>query len=402
MIFRTRIAWAAAALSGAAVLIAALSACGNGGASEPPQTSYDPAATSKLQFAVGVATISFAGGQKVAYGLNEVETLRQRNGLSGTLYNVPMIIGPSKFDVLYSTETGQEVQYAGNDLGTNHVTWGTLNNGNWIGSHRGGKDQSTSGAFGYGLCACNSDSGPPNGVSPLYVSYNLPIYGGGTLNWYGGPPAYPQEGPSVIALGWSGYSLGFTDFAVQPVIGTYHLYAAVPPAYDTPQDPTPSPNPNGTPTPPPGILAVGAQLTSLKALPAFATPSFKPDGKGGGIIGITVPAGAREAMVVAEAVNGGNGICGNAHIYDAYYTVVTHRTGAQKLVLADNLGLLTQSGQKTPTFCHRESYDMYAAAMDYPAYEASYPENLSQLPLIKGPNGQADVSTSDKLFGLYP
>ena len=62
-------------------------ACGNGGASEPPVTSFDPAATSKLQFAVGVATIASNGGQSIAYGLNIVETLRQQNGLSGTLYN---------------------------------------------------------------------------------------------------------------------------------------------------------------------------------------------------------------------------------------------------------------------------------------------------------------------------
>ena len=115
----------------------------------------------------------------------------------------------------------------------------------WIGPHRGGPKQSTSGAFGYGLCACNSDSGPPNGITPLYVAYDLPVYGDDDVNWYGGPPAFPQEGPSVIALGWQGYSLGFTDFAVKPVLGTYHLYAAVPPAYDTPQNPTPSPNPDG-------------------------------------------------------------------------------------------------------------------------------------------------------------
>jgi hypothetical protein len=386
----------------AALCVGGLSGCGNGGASEPPQTSYDPAATSKLEFAVGVATLSTSNGKKISYGLNEVEALRQRDGLSGTLYNVPMIVGPSSFDVLTSTESGGQVQGAGSDLGTNHITWGTLNQSLWIGAHRGGPKQSTTGAFGYGLCPCNSDSGPPNGTSPLYEAYNLPIYGNDPELWYGGPPAFPQEGPSVIALGWEGYSLGFTDFAVQPVVGTYHLYAAVPPAYDTPQNPTPSPNPNGTPTPPPGILAAGAQLTSLKALPPFDTPSFKPDGKGGGEIAIRVPAGAREAMVVVLAVHGGKGICAQSHIYDSYYTLVTHRVGAQRLTLADDLGPLTQSGKQTPTICHGEGYDVYAAAMDYPAYEASYPHNLSQLPLIEGPKGQADVSTSDKLLGLYP
>ncbi|MFY9710450.1 MAG: hypothetical protein WAK88_09810, partial [Candidatus Cybelea sp.] len=72
------------------------------------------------------------------------------------------------------------------------------------------------------------------------------------------------------------------------------------------------------------------------------------------------------------------------------------------LTLADTLGPLTQSGAKTPTICHGQSYDVYAAATDYPAYDSSYPQNLSELPLIKGPNGQADVSTSDKLGGQYP
>ncbi|MGB8151500.1 MAG: hypothetical protein WCE97_09950, partial [Candidatus Cybelea sp.] len=176
----------------------------------------------------------------------------------------------------------------------------------------------------------------------------------------------------------------------------------VPPAYDTPQNPTPSPNPDQSPTAPPGILVAGAQLTSLKALPQFATPTFTPDRKGGGSIGVTVPAGATEAMAVVYAVHGGNGTCGQAHQFDSYYTIVTHNAGAQKVTLADNLGPLTQSGKATPTICNGESYDIYAAAMDYPAYEASYPNNLSQLPLIKGPSGQADVSTSDKLFGTYP
>ena len=71
--------------------------------------------------------IASNNGQKIAYGLNEVETLRQSDGLSGVLYDVPMIIGPTSFDVLISTQTGNQVVAAGNDLGTNHITWGTLN-----------------------------------------------------------------------------------------------------------------------------------------------------------------------------------------------------------------------------------------------------------------------------------
>ncbi len=368
-------------------------------------TSYDPAATSKLQFAVGVATLSFDGGTSVGYGLNAVETLRQKDGLSGTLYNVPMIIGPTSFDVLISTETGNEVVAAGSDLGTNHITWGTLNQTMWIGPPRGPK-QSTTGAFGYGLCPCNSDSGPGNGFTPLFQAYYQPIYGNvpDLERWYGGPPAFPAAGPSLIALGWEGYSLGFTDFAVQPVLGTYHLYAAVPPAYDTPQNPTPSPGPNGTPSPPPGILAAGAQLANLTPLPALATPAFKADGRGGGTIDITVPAGATEALVVVRALgmSGKPGFCVQAHPSDAFYTVVTHKIGAQGLFLPDELGPLTQSGKKTRTICPKGSYQVYAVGADYPVYEASYPKNLSQLPLIKGPNGQADITTSDLLTGAYP
>ncbi|MGA8574975.1 MAG: hypothetical protein WB609_04710 [Candidatus Cybelea sp.] len=389
-----------------ATLIAALAivGCGGGGASEPTVTSSDPAATSKLQFAVGVATMSFNKGTSVAYGLNVVETLRQHDGLSGTLYNVPMIIGPSSFYVRTSTETGNDVQSAGSDFGTNHITWGTLNQSQWVPPAAGGLKRSTTGAFGYGLCACNSDSGPGNGTTPLFVAYNLPVYGNNEEFWYGGPPAYPAAGPQLIALGWFGYSLGFTDFAVTPVIGKYNLYAAVPPAYDTPQNPTPSPGPDGTPTPPPGILASGAQITNLTPLPQFPTPQFKPDRKGGGTVVVNVPAGASEALVVVRALGGsGSTSCvQSSHQNDAFYTVVAHHSGPQQLALPDEIGPLTQSGQKSVTICPQQTYQIYAAGVDYPAYEASYPNNLSQLPLIKGPNGQADVTTSDLLTAAYP
>jgi hypothetical protein len=197
--------------------------------------------------------------------------------------------------------------------------------------------------------------------------------------------------------------LGFTDFAVAPVVGAYNLYAAVPPAYDTPQNPTPSPNPQGTPSPPPGILAAAAQLTKLTPLRQFGTPAFRADGKGGGTITLTVPAGATEAMAEVRAVGGsGKGICVQSHLTDSFYTVVTHGSGPHALTLPDDIGPLTQSGHKTPTICPKGSYQVYAVGLDYPAFEASYPNNLSQLPLIDGSHGQADVTTSDLLSGQYP
>jgi hypothetical protein len=385
-----------------AACTALLVACGNGGSSEPPITSVDPVASSKMQLAVGVATMSFNSGQSVAYGLNTVLTLRQQDGLSGTLYNVPQILGPSNFNVLTSTETGNEVQSAGADLGTNHITWGTLNQSLWTGPPRGQK-ASTTGAFGYGFCPCNSDSGPQNGTAPLYQAFNLPVYGDSEQRFYGGPPSFPNFDPSLQALGFLGYSLGFTDFAVQPVIGTYRLYAAVPPAYTTPQNPVPTPGPDGTPTPGPGVLAASAQLTHLTPLPAFAIPSFVADGNGGGSVTLTVPQGATEALAIVRAVgNSGTGICLQAHTIDAFYTLVAHDAGTHTIALADNIGPKTGSNQPSATICPNGSYQVYAVAANYPMYESSYPNNLSQLPVIRGSNGQADVSTSDVLNGTYP
>lgn len=386
----------------AALVPAVLSGCGNGGASEPPVTSVDPAAVSKLQFAVGVATIASNNGQSVAYGLNTVVTLRQQDGLSGTLYNQPQIIGPSSFNVLTSTQTGNEVQFAGADLGTNHITWATLNQSQWTGPPRGIK-AATTGAFGYGFCPCNSDAGPTNGTASLYQAFNLPVYGSNLERFYGGPPAFPAVDPSVAALGFQGYSLGFTDFAIKPVIGAYHLYAAVPPAFTTPTNPTPSPGPDGTPTPPPGVLAASAQLVATAGLPPFSTPAFSPDGKGGGTIHLTVPPGAREAMAVLYAFGAsGVGSCVLSHTTDTYYTVLVHGTGKQTASLPDELGPQTQSGKPTATICSKGTYELYAVAANYPIFESAYPANLSELPKISGSNGQADVSTSDLLTGTYP
>ncbi|MBV8489810.1 MAG: hypothetical protein JO199_04695, partial [Candidatus Eremiobacteraeota bacterium] len=284
----------------------------------------------------------------------------------------------------------------------NHITWGTLNQPTWTGVARGVKAAST-GAFGYGFCPCNSDAGPVNGTSSVYQAFNLPIYGINEQLYYGGPPAFPQADPAVLALGWEGYSLGFTDFAVAPVIGTYALYAAVPPAYTTPQNPTPSPNPGGSPTPAPGVLAANAQLTKLAGLPVFQTPTFVADGKGGGTVSLTVPAGATEAMAIVVSKHGtGVGNCVIAHAKDAFYTMVAKGSGPHRLPLPDNIGPRTSSNQPSASLCPQSTYQVYAAATDYPAYEAAYPQNLSQLPHIRGSNGQADVTTSDTLNGVYP
>ena len=153
-----------------------------------------------------------------------------------------------------------------------------------------------------------------------------------------------------------------------PVLGTYHLYAAVPPAYDTPQNPTPSPNPNRIAYGAAGNPGRGrAADIVLKRSRSFATPTFTPDRKGGGSIGVTVPAGATEAMAVVYAVARAATAPAYKHTSSIpIYTIVTHNAGAQKLTLADNLGPLTQSGKATPTICNGESYDIYAVGDGLP------------------------------------
>lgn len=396
-----------------AAFAATLTACGMGGASEPSITEVAPAGpNTKMQFAVGIATISSLDGTSVEYGLNTVSTLRQSNGLSGALFTQPIIVGPTKFNF---TPTSSSVwQYVGADLGTNHVTWASLNNSHWVGINNGIAQGST-GVFGYGLCPCDSNAGPAGGTQPYYQAMNLPIGGLGTGAFssseffYGGPPAFPSIGQTLFETGFVGYSLGFTDFDVKPVVGAYHLYAAVPPAFTTPNNPTPQPGPNGTPTPGPGVLAATAQLTSLKPLPELGIPTFSPDGRGGGTATLIVPAGIHETMLVVGAqgcpvssIACQSDACDEAHSLSSWYTIVTMKSGTQKLTLPDTIGPVGSNGQASATICPGETYNVFAAGMDYPAYESSYPQNLSERPHITGPNGQADVTTSGLFSTSYP
>ena len=118
---------------------------------------------------------------------------------------------------------------------------------------------------------------------------------------------------------------------------------------------------------------------------------------------VHVPQGAVEAMVVIKALrDSGTGDCVLAHTSDAYYTIVAKHAGVSQAVLPDNIGPQTSTGQPSASICPEGAYQIYAAGTDYPAYEASYPVNLSQLPRIRASNGQADVTTSDILNGTYP
>jgi hypothetical protein len=150
------------------------------------------------------------------------------------------------------------------------------------------------------------------------------------------------------------------------------------------------------------MISSTAVLASLHALPAFPTPQFSPDGKGGGTISLHVPAGVREAVAVVRAIGAsGTGSCVLSHETDQYYTLVAHHDGTQRLNLDDKLGEST-SGTAMPSICPQQSFLVYAAGFNYPAYESAYPQNLDIAPRIAGSNGQADVTTSDALQASYP
>ena len=369
----------------AAIACASLSACGSGGASQLPVTTVDPVASNKLQFAVGTATFSSAGTTSI--GLNFVETLRQADGLSGSLFNVPVITMP--------TTAINTVNPASADANTNRVSQATLNvyagplPANLSSGGSGGFHPTipSAGAFGYGFCVCNANSGPVNGYPTLYLDPGVD----GTF--YGGAPAYPAATPDQTTAGFFGYSLGFTAYPIAPVTGTYRLDVAFPPDFQSLNNPS---NPTLTQT---------TQLVSTTGLPPYATPTFTPDGAGGGTITSPAPNGATEAFAVIEALPFAKpqqvDACTSAHTSPLFFTVRIP-IGAAGSTLPSALGPADSTGNATHTLCSNESYAIRAVGFDYPAFESGYPQNLSQTPTITSATGQADVTISDVVSGSYP
>ena len=388
-----------------------LSACSSSvSVNMPVPNPVDPVASNSLHFAVGTATISNQG--LTGIGLNVVETLRQSNGLSGTLFNVPTITGPASFAITATSPPLVSLDaiatLAGADFGSNRISQQTFDNTLATGYNplpqQGGNPTAiaTTGAFGYGLCACNANSGPINGFPQLYHAYLLPFYAvmkfgngpGGqslaNLQYYGGPPAFPSAPPEIAQKGFLGYSVGFSDFAIAPAAGQYRLDVALPPDFNTPAN-------AATPT-----LSATAQLSTTQGLPVFPVPQFHSDVGGGGTIIVNVPAGVTEAMVfIQEGQTAPSGIaspyCPAGLTIPTYYTFFVKGSGVQSITVPDSI-----SPNGGPTLCSGAPFFVYAAGFDYPAFEAAYPQSTTQNPAItNGTNGQADVTTSDALAVTY-
>lgn len=364
---------------------ALLCACGTGAASQIPVATVDPVASNKLQFAVGTATFSNAGTASI--GLNFVETLRQSNGLSGSLFNVPVITMP--------TTVVNNVGVSA-DTNTNRVTQATLNtyegplppNLSSGGSGTFHPALPSAGAFGYGFCVCNANSGPVNGYPTLFLDP------GRFGMFYGGAPAYPAATPDQTLAGFFGYSLGFTAYPIAPAPGTYKLDVAFPPDFQT----------SNTATAP--TLTQTTQLVSTAGLPQFAIPSFVPDGQGGGALSSSVPGGVTEAFAFIEAAPFSKAQqvdpCTTAHSSTFFFTVRLSLNPGGVAVLPPALGPADATGKATRTLCSQELYTIRAVGFDYPAFESGYPQNLQQTPTITAPTGQADVTISDSLSSTYP
>jgi len=371
----------------AAVLVVAGCGSGNVGV-EPAIGSSNPVATSKLQFAVGIATINEADVSQVVSVINTAETLRQPDGLSAVLVDTPYITGPPGFVGQPNPILGgptRIISGSGPNVPCNKTTM-TCNGG----------------AFGFGFAP---DNAIPSQQQPSFAQYAQPVAVGNqdqlrTLPYYGGEPAFPTFDNGTFPAGFEGYSPGFVTFQTAPVLGTYQLEVDIPTGPGTF-----------------GKITTNAVLSTLTGLPPMNSPTAFPDANqdGGLLIDVTVPAGVTQTWVIIQDAGG----CypqtqGNAS-NNQFYTVLTTQTGPQQLTVPPNLGPTNGTGS-TPTICSAkanqiatgnpnapgDTYSVYAVGFDYPAYGAAYPFNLSQTPHFTGPNGQVDVTLTESASFQYP
>lgn len=383
-----KLARAAGASAAIAVSAFALTACGSGNVGiEPKIQPVDPIATSKLQFAVGVATINETTQNKVYTVFNTVETLRQPDGLSAVLTDTPTITGPPGFSGQPDPVTGQQtniISGSGPGIPCSKTTFGCAG-----------------GAFGYGF---SPDNTLPGQQQPNFSAFAQPIAVGNqtliqNVPYYGGPPLFPVFNNGTFPAGFLGYPPGFITFQTTPVVGSYRLDVAIPTGPGTF-----------------GTISATATLNSVTPLPALQPPTSFPDpsNPGGLKIDIVVPSGIVETWVIIQDAGGCYPHSQGNSTNNQFYTVYTTQTGAQQLTVPPNLGP-TNGGGSTPTICSAaqnqqatgnpnapaDTYSVYVAGFDYPAFSASYPGNLQQTPKFVGPNGQVDVTLTQPASFLY-
>jgi hypothetical protein len=363
----------------------------------PAQTQVSPL-SAKLQFAVGTANI--AG----TVGLNTLVTLRQTaSGYAGTsvLSNAPTITGPAGFTIPAAPD-------AYGDAGTSMISSfipvsvaspppqttfdpdGDGATGNYLAS-----------SYGFFPGVVDNSGLKPSltpGAMPFYYTLNSAL--GGPLTYIGGPPAFVPPGHAstrdgTFASGYDGYTLGFVDFQVAPVSGTYGLSVVIPTGINT-----------TTGVESYGTLTTSASLTATTVLPAWTTaPSFTTDGAGGGTIttNFTTPGASTEEYI--EMIDNGPSSCLSTATLAStgqppfYYTFKV-TPGVATVPVPDNLGPTTVNGPTNPTLCSGDTVTLYGFAVDYPLYSSAFPQsNGNPAPTIVGSAGQDDVTTSPASAG---
>ncbi|HEY6236495.1 MAG TPA: hypothetical protein VIW69_15455 [Candidatus Elarobacter sp.] len=353
-------------------LAVALTACTGGQIGvEPPTQVADVQGTTTLQFTVGTARYALTG----ATYLNTLVTYRQPNGLSGTLYNTPLIAGPAGLIVPAAAA-------AGTDAGTNQIS-GTPPTQPGVTAVATTFGQ-TGGAFAYGFAPENSTTvGTANypGASSatrfgnrlnaiITFTYTQPVYqsSAARLPFLIGPPAVPDFHDGTFPTGFLGYPSGFTMFAVTPVVGTYNLTVTVP---------------GGSPGSAPAAVKTGAAtLASAVGLPIVTTPVIRSLGGGGASFTVAPrPAGTTNQVLYVVDVDGG----GNATMYSF------DATAGGTFNLSATSGPKNAQGVAGPPFADGDEVGAYVVAADYNILGMAPPLNLQPNPTLPA---HADISVS--------
>jgi hypothetical protein len=410
-----------------AVLVVGCSGSSLQSSLEPAQTeSVNPITQATLQFEAGTAEIV---GQP---GLNALVTYRQNAGPhigASILVNAPTITAPSGF-VVPSTPD------AGTDAGTNHIS-GYIPNSvpNEVNGTAPVDTFNPSGAafdylassYGFFPALNTSPNGGTNltpGPMPFYVANNPVLSGNAApipsqLQYIGGPPAFVPPGHTSTQDGSynqyqetgqnvAGFTLGVSTFQATPVAGLYNLSVQVPTGTNQQT----------------GVTTYGKKTASstvaVRYLPAwFTSPTFVPDGTGGGTITTNFPATGGAAAITEEYlefVNIGPSLCQLSGVGPYYYTFKV-TAGTATVTVPDNIGAAPPGKAQPHTLCTSaentaaaggtatpgDSWLVYGFAVDYPLQSSAFPASQGQAsPTIVGSAGQDDITTSNATTGTGP
>jgi hypothetical protein len=302
------------------------------------------------------------------------------------------------------------------------------------------------GVFGMGLQPANSTT---NTTATSYVPYGQPIFataamvaaltgpatGGATaipgapFTTFGGPPSFHdstsnmgwRDGLHNLGSGVLGWDEGINvvQLPAASATGTYTMNVAIPTGQNSQGQSSFA------------TVTASAHLggTVLPAIPA--APVLALDGAGGGTVTATLPAGATEGYVQivdwgpnghAGASDGSGANCQGAlgtAAFPVYYTIRivpgtttytlpdtdgpnTTQNGPSALTPSPSICTAAQNAKAVATGTPGDTFTTQEFAVDYPLFEASYPNTTSQAPALTGTAGQADISISPNATSASP